>query len=102
MTYRFKELSELHSNPEPATTLKAMWWDKTGYCILYKRLTRGVFRLPAGAAGATSVLIDPQELVLILEGIDLPSRKLKVKSAAKESRRKALRAIDTMTTQPGA
>ena len=85
-----------------ATTLKALWWDKTGYCILYKRLSRGVFRMPAAVAGATSVLIDPQELALILEGIELPSKKLKVKAAARESRRKALRAIDSMITQPGA
>jgi transposase len=85
-----------------ATTLKALWWDKTGYCILYKRLTRGMFRMPAAAADATSVLIDPRELALILEGIELPSKKLKVKAAARESRRKALRAIDSMITQPGA
>lgn len=85
-----------------ATTLKALWWDRTGYCILYKRLTRGAFRFPAAAAGITSVIIDPQELALILEGIDLPSRKLNMKAAAKESRHKALRAIGTMITQPGA
>ena len=102
----------LHLDPESgalflftgkrATTLKALWWDKTGYCILYKRLTRGVFRMPAATDDATSVLIDPRELALILEGIELPSKKLKVKAAARESRRKALRAIDSMITQPGA
>ena len=29
------------------TSLKALWWDKTGYCIWYERLSRGKFRLPA-------------------------------------------------------
>jgi transposase len=54
--------------------LKALWWDKTGYCILYKRLERGAFRLPGALlAGDKSVAIDAAELAKILEGIDLPS-----------------------------
>src|SRR5262245_36649756 len=28
------------------TRAKALFFDKTGYCILYKRLDRGTFRLP--------------------------------------------------------
>ena len=27
------------------THLKLLWWDKGGYCILYKRLDRGTFRI---------------------------------------------------------
>lgn len=54
--------------------LKALWWDKTGYCILYKRLERGAFRLPGALmARDKSVAIDAAELAKILEGIDLPS-----------------------------
>src|SRR5690349_18606070 len=63
------------------TSLKALWWDKTGYCILYKRLSRGMFRIPAASEHARAALIDARELALILEGIELPSRKLKVKAA---------------------
>jgi transposase len=80
------------------TSLKAMWWDKTGYCILYKRLVRGVFRLPAAVGGAKSVLIDARELALILEGIELPSRRRQMKVVAKQSREKALRAIASVDT----
>jgi transposase len=80
------------------TSLKALWWDKAGYCILYKRLLRGVFRLPAAIGDAKSVLIDAHELALILEGIELPSRKRQMKTVAKQSREKALRAIASVVT----
>jgi transposase len=86
-------------------SLKLLWWDTTGYCILYKRLVRGVFRLPSAPSGAGAVQIDARELVVILEGIVLPPRKLQMKAAGKEGRAKALRAIATATNhspQPGA
>jgi transposase len=85
-----------------ATSLKALWWDKTGYCILYKRLSRGVFRIPVAASDATSVSIDSRELALILEGIELPSRKKRMKAATKEGRAKALRTIASFDTDSGA
>jgi len=56
--------------------LKALWWDRTGYCILYKRLERGVFRFPtAMRPGDTSVAIDAAEFAKILEGLDLARAK---------------------------
>jgi transposase len=85
-----------------ATSLKALWWDTSGYCILYKKLARGVFRMPAAVGDATSVLIDARELALILEGIALPTRKKREKGAAKEGRTKALRAIESLSTDGGA
>jgi transposase len=52
--------------------LKALWWDRTGFCILYKRLERGLFRMPCALRpGETSVAIDAQEFAKILEGIAL-------------------------------
>jgi transposase len=52
--------------------LKALWWDRTGYCLLYKRLERGVFRLPSAMRpGDTSVAIEATEFAKILEGLDL-------------------------------
>ena len=83
-------------------SLKVLWWDTTGYCSLYIRLVRGVFRLRSAPSGASAVQIDAPELAVILEGIVLPPRKLQMKAATKEGRAKALRAIARATTQPGA
>jgi transposase len=85
-----------------ATSLKAIWWDKSGYCILYKRLSRGTFRFPAAVGGAKSVVVDPRELALILEGIDLPSRRRQRKAIAKQAREKVLRLIEPTATEPPA
>jgi transposase len=52
--------------------LKAIWWDRTGYCLLYKRLERGVFRFPSAVRpGDTSIAIDAAEFAKVLEGLDL-------------------------------
>ena len=52
--------------------LKALWWDRTGFCILYKRLEQGLFRMPCALRpGETSVAIDAKEFAKILEGIAL-------------------------------
>src|SRR5207237_5685478 len=37
--------------------LKILWFDRTGYCLLYKRLNRALFHLPRDG-GAASVQID--------------------------------------------
>jgi transposase len=51
---------------------KLLWWDRTGYCLLYKRLEWGYFRLPRALDGNGQVAIDAVELAKILEGIGLP------------------------------
>ena len=59
--------------------LKALWWDRTGYCLLCKRLERGRFRIPALLRpGDTSIALDAHEFARILEGLDLPWSKLAV------------------------
>lgn len=51
--------------------LKLLFFDRTGYCIYYKRLEAGTFQLPRVAVGQKKVELDTAELGLILEGIDL-------------------------------
>lgn len=50
--------------------LKALWWDRTGYALLYKRLERGSFAIPTVAGASGRVEIDSGDLHLLLEGID--------------------------------
>jgi transposase len=55
--------------------LKALWFDRTGWAIFAKRLERGTYQLPATPPGARQVAIDPAQLAMILEGIDLSARR---------------------------
>lgn len=73
--------------------LKLLWWDRSGYCLLYKRLDRGVFRIPEPTReGETSVMIEARELAMILEGIELPpKRRPTAREIAREGREKVLR-----------
>jgi transposase len=55
------------------TRVKVLFYDRTGYCMLYKRLDVGTFPLPVVIApGAEHVVISAAELDLILRGIDAP------------------------------
>ena len=66
--------------------LKAIWWDRTGYCLLYKRLERGVFRFPSAVRpGDVSVTIDSTEFAKILEGLDLAKMKTSVGVVTKKA-----------------
>jgi transposase len=60
-----------------ATRLKILWFDRNGYCLLYKRLHRAIFELPSGSAGGTSVRIDGRQLATLLAGVDRPRSKQK-------------------------
>ena len=56
--------------------LKVLWWDRSGYCLLAKRLEHGQFRVFDRAHGnAGSFEMSASELALILEGIDLRGAK---------------------------
>lgn len=52
-----------------ATRVKCLWFDRNGYCLLYKRLHRAVFELPLPAAGARAVRIDGAALGQLLAGV---------------------------------
>lgn len=53
------------------TSVKILFWDRSGYCLYYKRLEAGTFKLPEQPAEAVSCGLGLPELTLMLEGIDL-------------------------------
>ncbi len=62
--------------------LKALYWDKDGYALWYKRLEEGTFKFPRPDAsdasrgqGQGSVELRASELAMLLDGIDLRSVK---------------------------
>ena len=57
-----------------ADRLKALYWDRDGYALWYKRLEKGTFRFtrPGDAAADVShIEMQPADLAMMLEGIDL-------------------------------
>jgi transposase len=53
------------------THVKVLWHDGRGYCVLYKRLDRGTYRIPeAIPAGAKQVMVRREELIVLLRGLD--------------------------------
>lgn len=57
------------------TMMKLLLWDRSGVWIFHRRLARGTFQIPQVEPGAERVRLDPTELGLILDGIDLASVK---------------------------
>jgi transposase len=52
-----------------STRAKVLWWDRNGYCLLYKRLHRALFAVPAAPDVTTSaVRIDSAALAQLLAG----------------------------------
>jgi transposase len=57
--------------------VRILFWDRSGYCMVCKRLEKGSFSLPWARAGecvhadVAHVEMEAAELALILEGIDL-------------------------------
>jgi transposase len=68
---------ELDENPSCGTVyvfcnrvkdkLKILYWDGNGFCLLYKRLEKGRFKIPKEAH---SLSINADELRWLLQGID--------------------------------
>ena len=51
--------------------MKTIWFDRSGWCIFSKRLEIGTYELPMPVGDARRVAIDPTQLAMILEGVDL-------------------------------
>ncbi len=51
--------------------LKALWWDRDGHCIFYKRLEVGRFELPRDADERSHLTLDATALAMLLGGVPL-------------------------------
>lgn len=52
--------------------VKILWWDRSGYCLLTKRLEHGRFHVYDQSSGSKSRFeMSASDLSLLLEGIDL-------------------------------
>lgn len=63
--------------------VKALWWDKDGLAIWYKRLERGCFELPRDGQDQPHVMLDATALAMLLGGVPLATpRRLRYKRPA--------------------
>jgi transposase len=49
--------------------LKVLYWERNGFCLFYKRLEKGRFKLPA--PGDKTMAISKQQLRWLLDGLDI-------------------------------
>lgn len=55
--------------------VKAMWWDRDGLALFYKRLESGTFEVLRPEGEAATVEIDATDLAMLLSGVSLTSAK---------------------------
>ena len=56
------------------TALKALYFDGTGLCVLYKRIDQATFRIPSAPDDAKVIAIDERTFDALLGGIELAPR----------------------------
>jgi len=55
--------------------IKALYWDRDGLALWYKRLEQGTFEMLRADADAKAIRLDETELALLLGGISFDSAK---------------------------
>jgi transposase len=55
--------------------LKALWWDRDGLALFYKRLEAGTFEMLHAEGDAAAVELDAATLAMLLSGVSLDSVK---------------------------
>jgi transposase len=65
--------------------IKILFWDRSGYCLYYKRLEAGTFIIPPRDDDVSAAAISVPELMLILEGIDLSHSRQRKRFSLKKS-----------------
>jgi transposase len=63
--------------------IKAMWWDRDGLSIFYKRLERGTFEMPRAGGDAPQLELDATELAMLLGGVSLAGVKRRKRFASR-------------------
>ncbi len=58
--------------------LKILWWDRNGYCLLYKRVHRAIFVMPEVGDGPP--VIDGKQLARLVAGVAKERRRNRRKS----------------------
>lgn len=56
--------------------VKILFWDRGGFVLYLKRLERGRFQLPVFDTKRRQVEMEPAQLAMLLDGIDLNTRRL--------------------------
>ena len=56
--------------------VKILFWDRNGFVLYLKRLERGRFQLPVVDGRTKHVAMEPAQLAMLLDGIDLNARRL--------------------------
>ena len=56
--------------------VKVLFWDRSGFVVYMKRLEKGRFQLPVIDARRKHVTMEPAQLTMLLDGIDLNARRL--------------------------
>jgi transposase len=56
--------------------VKILFWDRNGFVLYLKRLERGRFQLPVVNEQTKHVAMEPAQLAMLLDGIDLNVRRL--------------------------
>lgn len=49
---------------------KVLWWDRSGYCLLYKRLHRSLLQMPQDMSFKPVMQIDGKALAELLAGVE--------------------------------
>jgi transposase len=65
--------------------IKILYWDRSGYCLYYKRLEAGTFLIPSQYNTGTSTSMSLAELTLIMEGIDLSGARRRKRFSMKKT-----------------
>jgi transposase len=56
--------------------VKILFWDRSGFVLYLKRLEKGRFQLPVVDERRKHVAMEPAQLAMLLDGIDLNARRL--------------------------